>query len=330
MARGRMISKSLSTSKKWNSLTDWFARSLYLLLVVHADDYGIVDGDPQEVKWKILPAASESPEEFDHALGAMECARLIHRYVVGDHELTEIVDFDQHQQGLHKRTERRFPSFADTPADNETASWKFREIPGNSGKFLETPLGSGEFPLNIREYNLKEEDLLCQATVSKTESDNVNQVPGKSAKEADEIDGENEIPIKPQPKRNKPTRTDNHHEERTEIINLLNSLLGSKYATDSRAAQHINTRLNEGATLAECLSVVKHKVSQWKGDAKYCAYLRPATLFNSEKFEGYREEARLAVEKAANRGGYTEEQWTEIQERKRQRMAEINGSSSQD
>lgn len=138
MARGRMISKSLSNSKKWNLLPSWFARTLYQLLVVHSDDYGIVEGDAEDIKFNILPRAKESIQAFESALAALQKQKLIHRYKYEGHQLIEIIDFDLHQQGLHKRRSRRFPSF--------------RELPGTSGNFpaeveLEVELLEGELEI---------------------------------------------------------------------------------------------------------------------------------------------------------------------------------------
>lgn len=51
-------------------------------------------------------------------------------------------------------------------------------------------------------------------------------------------------------------------------------------------AKHINARLKEGHTVEEMKTVIDRKVAEWKG-GPMDEYLRPSTLFNSEKFEGY-------------------------------------------
>lgn len=113
MATARLISRSISTSKRWNRLSSWFAKTLYMLLIVHTDDYGIIDGDAEEIKWKVLPAAQEGPEEIETALNELQEVGLICRYEWEDHQLIEILQFDKFQQGLQKRTGRRFPSCQD-------------------------------------------------------------------------------------------------------------------------------------------------------------------------------------------------------------------------
>src|SRR5687768_10389551 len=132
MARGRMISKSLSTSEKRASLhrvagrLAEFAQGLYPLLVVHADDFGRLQGDVFTVKHAVDPTSPRKPLDFALALRALHDVGLIRWY--GDDNggaFIEIVSFDVHQAGLHKRTKSRFP--------------------GDSGKLPEIP-----FQLNLK------------------------------------------------------------------------------------------------------------------------------------------------------------------------------------
>jgi hypothetical protein len=123
MARGRMISKSLSTSEKFGGLVALgelaeFAQLLYPLLVIHADDYGRLQGDAFTVKLMCLPVSPRPLETFAIALQQLDAADLITWYEVAGKRYIEIVNFDGHQSGLHKRTQSKFP-----------------DIPGNSGKF---------------------------------------------------------------------------------------------------------------------------------------------------------------------------------------------------
>ena len=129
MARGRMISKSLSTSAKRARLHDVlgplaeFAQGLFPLLVVHADDFGRESGDAFTVRAVVDPTSPRTLADFETALGALAAVGLIERYRVGDRELLSIVEFDEHQTGLHKRTEAR----------------AFPPPPGTSGNFPEVP-----------------------------------------------------------------------------------------------------------------------------------------------------------------------------------------------
>ena len=72
------------------------------------------------------------------------------------------------------------------------------------------------------------------------------------------------------------------------VINRLNELAGTKFKPESIGNQkHLNARFKEGFTEKDFIAVVEKMVPEWKDDAKMHKYLRPQTLFNSEKFEGY-------------------------------------------
>lgn len=123
-----MISKSLSTSEKFanlsvtrNGLAE-FCQVLYVMLIPHADDFGKLQGDPFTVKHQCFPASPRSADEFQAALSALHESELIIWYNVSGKRFVQITNFDPHQIGLHKRTKSVFP-----------------EIPGNSGKVMETP-----------------------------------------------------------------------------------------------------------------------------------------------------------------------------------------------
>lgn len=122
MARGRMISKSLSTSMKFAKLGNEFAQVLYMLVVSHADDFGRQSGDAFTVKHQVLPTSARDESQFEVALTQMEEVGLIERYDSGGEKVLQVVSFEQHQVGLHKRSASRFP-----------------ENPGTSGKFPEIP-----------------------------------------------------------------------------------------------------------------------------------------------------------------------------------------------
>ena len=111
----------------------------------------------------------------------------------------------------------------------------------------------------------------------------------------------------------KPDETDtkdSYSSARKEIIDYLNSVLGTHYTYSSKANNgHINSRLREGHTVEEFKRVIDKKAKAWKGDPHMCQYLRPETLFGS-KFEGYLNELDKPVtyEQAAN-GTFDYEEW---------------------
>src|SRR4029077_13048718 len=112
-----MISISLSTSARRARLNDVagrlaeFCQALYPLMVVHADDFGRHPGDPFTVRHVIDPTSRRTLDEFARGLTFLDDVGLIHWYPVDGRQFYEIVDFDAHQPGLHKRTKSRFPEF---------------------------------------------------------------------------------------------------------------------------------------------------------------------------------------------------------------------------
>ena len=126
MARGRMISKSLSTSEKFAELIPRagplaeFCQLLFPLMVSHTDDFGRLQGDPFTVKLVCHPSSPRPVDDFARGLELLQTVELIDWYTVNGKKYIQIQQFEPHQQGLHKRTKSRFP-----------------EIPGNSGSIEE-------------------------------------------------------------------------------------------------------------------------------------------------------------------------------------------------
>lgn len=72
-----------------------------------------------------------------------------------------------------------------------------------------------------------------------------------------------------------------------EILDYLNSKIGTSYRASSKATQRlIKARVNEGFKVDDFKKVIDIKVAAWKNDPKMSQYLRPATLFGT-KFESY-------------------------------------------
>lgn len=131
MARGRLISKSLSTSAKFAELQavtpklTEFCQSLYVLLVAHADDFGRQAGDVFTVKHVVAPASPRTMRDVEVALMALHNVGMIVWYEDAGRKCIQINDFDAHQPGLSRRTESKFTA----PTG---VSVKFTGAPGNS------------------------------------------------------------------------------------------------------------------------------------------------------------------------------------------------------
>lgn len=137
-----MISKSLSTSRKFRALLDEagkrgeFAQVAYALLIAHSDDFGRLEGDAFTVKMLCYPTSPRAEGDFEAALLAMDRVGLISWYQVDGRRYVQITQFDEHQTGLHKRTRSRYP---DPPGD----SGNFPEIP-SEGKGTEGKGGAAD------------------------------------------------------------------------------------------------------------------------------------------------------------------------------------------
>ena len=138
-----MISKSISISTKANSISD-FAALLFTWMVPHADDYGVLDGDEGTIKALVVPRRKQTAKQVGQALAELQQIGLIWIYFYKNKPYIQFTNFEEHQEGLHKRTSPKLPLYMDCCHD----SGNFREIPGNS------PLTE----LNLTEPNRREQN----------------------------------------------------------------------------------------------------------------------------------------------------------------------------
>ena len=134
MARGRLISRSLGSSRKFHDLLraggklGEFCQVLFPLIVANTDDFGRMEGDSFTIKNVVLPTSRRPEADFELALQTMHKVGLIARYAVGDGIYLQVNKFDEHQPNLTKRTRSKFP-----------------EIPENTGTPENLPLNLTEF-----------------------------------------------------------------------------------------------------------------------------------------------------------------------------------------
>ena len=77
-----------------------------------------------------------------------------------------------------------------------------------------------------------------------------------------------------------------------DALNYLNEKLGKKHRYTEKDIPdvfltHISERVEEGHTWLKIKAVIYHKVNEWINDDYMKQFLRPATLFNREKFNTY-------------------------------------------
>ena len=87
---------------------------------------------------------------------------------------------------------------------------------------------------------------------------------------------------------NNPNNKPNKSNIVEEILNDLNRLTGKNFRhTTKDFVKTINARLNEGYTLEDFKKVNKTKFEEWKHDAQFSRFLRPATLYCAKHFDTY-------------------------------------------
>ena len=84
-----------------------------------------------------------------------------------------------------------------------------------------------------------------------------------------------------------------------EVLAFLNEKTGKAFHPTSTNLDLIIARLREGYTDVQCRQVIARKVREWLPDEKMAGYLRPATLFNREKFNQYAGELVATTEGSA-------------------------------
>lgn len=135
MAKRRSLHTKISLSLDVEGMSEW-AQLLWDRVIVHADDFGRLPGEPAVVKALCKPLSLRPVGDFATALGEMARAGLILRYRAGGHIYIQVVKWDEHQEGLHKRTKSDFP---EVPSDLTSICDEFREVPGSSGNLPEVP-----------------------------------------------------------------------------------------------------------------------------------------------------------------------------------------------
>ncbi|OEU71741.1 MAG: hypothetical protein BA863_06600 [Desulfovibrio sp. S3730MH75] len=72
------------------------------------------------------------------------------------------------------------------------------------------------------------------------------------------------------------------------VIDYLNEKAGKRYQARAIAnRKHISARIKEGYQFDDFAAAIDNQVVAWMGTPRWEKYLRPSTLFNSEKFDGY-------------------------------------------
>ena len=153
MARGRMISATISTSETVNAMSEW-ARLLFCFSIAHLDDFGFMAGSPAKLKAIVMPLSERPIADFAAAVAEWIASGSHTAYLAEDGRVyLRAVKFDDYQTGLHKRTRSRFPTEG---AKLDAVGY----LAAISGKFPESPASVPEVPLqqNRTEENRTEDE----------------------------------------------------------------------------------------------------------------------------------------------------------------------------
>ncbi|MCP5005773.1 MAG: hypothetical protein GY941_17825 [Planctomycetes bacterium] len=73
-----------------------------------------------------------------------------------------------------------------------------------------------------------------------------------------------------------------------EVIAHLNLVVNAKYKHTTKSHyQNISARLDDGYSVDDLKLVINSKANEWLNDKTMAQYLRPSTLFQASKFQGY-------------------------------------------
>ena len=101
---------------------------------------------------------------------------------------------------------------------------------------------------------------------------------------------------KPRPREKAPVK---------EIIEYLNKTAGTNFSPSTKATINmLNARWQESKNIKRYKLVIDYLCSKWLKDDQMAGYLRPATIFQASKFEGYAEDGIRWADKT----GYTLEE----------------------
>lgn len=131
MAKARMISRSISTSRKLARVDD-MAALIFTWIQPHTDDYGRLEGDAMTVRAKVCPMRDYTNEQVEKALQEMEVAGLITLYTVNNERYLQVCNFEEHQTFKTDRPRKEeYPKPEDTEVLQMEPTGNQEETKGN-------------------------------------------------------------------------------------------------------------------------------------------------------------------------------------------------------
>ena len=258
MARIRTIKPEFWSHEELSALPE----STHMLagaLLNYADDEGYFNANPMLIKAACFPLREPSVK-IPESLQSLQ--------TMGYVELGTAPDGKRYGRIVHFLTHQKVSHPAKSKIKEIQILW---EPSGKPPEFLQSP------PEPLRPELNRE-----QGTGNREENTLVGQLP--------DVGDPTQSPAKK-------TNGTHYRPQAVEILQFLNDKTGSKFQPVEVNLTLIVARLKEGATPEQCRAVIARKFREWSNDDRMRKYLRPATLFNREKFAQYQGELGAQVKR---------------------------------
>lgn len=253
MARARNIKPGFFRNELLVEM-DFGTRLFFIGLWTLADKAGRLEDRPKKIKIELFPADDVDVPCMLHAL-AMH--GFITRYAVKGVPFIQINNFLKHQSPHHKEVESELPGpdQADKEEEKNTEESEFSACTGQAQSMHE-PSTDDEQPKESASSPLIPDSLI---------PDSGYRIPEQ------------------QPCAPKAAPRDIS----AEVLDYLNAKAKRNFRNAPTNTKLILDRTKEGATLEDFKAVIDRKCAEWSSNPEMAQYLRPATLFNAQKFNQY-------------------------------------------
>lgn len=268
MARARNIKPGLFKNELLAEQSI-FSRLLFIGLWTLADREGRMEDRPRRIKMELFPCDSE---DIEAGLASLSDNGFIVRYEVNNVKVIQIVNFLKHQ----------------TPHGTEKDS----DLPDQTGQLTIHPRDKNGYVTGVKRTNNVNSGEnnshpplgnRCTPVSERPDSPNPDSLNPDLKTLSVSADGESSLEEKPVLLGNGKAK---HTQSAIEILGFLNDRANRRFKPLAANLDLIASRLKEGATIPDCKAVIIRKCKEW-GGTDMDQYLRPATLFNKEKFAQY-------------------------------------------
>jgi len=193
-----------------------------------------------------------------------------------------LTTYDEIREALHWMVGWRKMRY--TKSQCET-SMKFLRKPRRNGAMIATRKTTRGMVITILNYNFYQDPKNYE---SRTENHSENHNETCDAPQPSDTIDKNGKKEKKEKKEIRSPAVSKNGIPYEQIISYLNEKANTNYRHTAKATQQkIKARWNEGFQLDDFIKAIDSRVARWLADPEMEEYLRPDTIFNSSKFEGY-------------------------------------------